>query len=154
MVKRVIAPWACTLSQNAAKYSIIDLGSGQLEVGRVPQEAEAGHQLQAGGSPTRFKRRRHEQGFRSDNGPDTVRVDGKTVILPRIGRVAMVEQLRFAGRICEATVNRTAGQWFASFSVDTGEPIPPGKDGPTIGVDVGIAELAVVFLRRLWRLHA
>ena len=55
----------------------------------------------------------------------------------------MVEQLRFAGRICEVTVNRTAGRWFASFSVDTGEPVPPVKDGPTIGVDVGIAKLAV-----------
>ena len=25
-VKRVIAPWACALSQSAAKYAIIDLG--------------------------------------------------------------------------------------------------------------------------------
>ena len=33
----------------------------------------------------RHKRRKHEQGFRADNGPDTVRVDGKAVILPRIG---------------------------------------------------------------------
>ena len=33
----------------------------------------------------RFKRRKHEQGFRADNGPDTVRVDGKAVILPKIG---------------------------------------------------------------------
>ena len=47
----------------------------------------------------RFKRRRHEQGFRADNGPDTVRVDGKAVILPMIGRVAMVKELRFRGSI-------------------------------------------------------
>ena len=55
----------------------------------------------------------------------------------------MVERLRFAGRIREVTVSRTAGRWFNSFSVDTGEPVHPLKDGPTIGVDVGIARLAV-----------
>ena len=52
----------------------------------------------------RFKRRQHEQGFRADNGPDTVRVDDKAVVLPKIGRVDMVEPLRFAGSICEVTV--------------------------------------------------
>ena len=81
----------------------------------------------------RFKRRKHEQGFRADNGPDTVKVEGKTVILPKAGRVAMVEHLRFSGRINEVTVNRTGGRWFACFSVETGEPLPPVKDGPTVG---------------------
>ena len=46
----------------------------------------------------RYKRRKHEQGFRADNGPDTVKVDGKTVVLPKIGRVTVVEHLRFFGR--------------------------------------------------------
>ena len=142
LVKRVIAPWAGALSQSAAKYAIIDLGQASSRWGEYQRRLKQGISCRRVGFP-RFKRRRHEQGFRADNGPDTVRVDGKTVILPRIGRVAMVEQLRFAGRICEVTVNRTAGQWFASFSVDTGEPVPPVKDGPTIGVDVGIARLAV-----------
>ena len=91
----------------------------------------------------RFRRRKHEQGFRADNGPDTVRACGKTVILPKIGRVAMVEHLRFRGSIREVTVNRTAGRWSACFSIETGEPLPPVKDGPTIGVDAGITQLAV-----------
>ena len=63
----------------------------------------------------RFKRRKHEQGFRADNGPNTVRVDGKAVLLPRaLGRVAMVEEMRWTGSIREVTINRTAGVWFAS----------------------------------------
>ena len=41
------------------------------------------------------------------------------------------------------TVNRTAGRWFACFSIETGEPLPPVKKGATIGVDVGINKLAV-----------
>ena len=142
LVKHFIAPWSSQLSQNAAKYAIIDLGQANSRWGEYRRRLKQGINCRRVGFP-RFKRRRHEQGFWADNGPETVRVDGKTVIIPRIGRVAMVEQLRFAGRICEVTINRTAGRWFASFSVDTGEPMPPVKDGPTIGVDVGIARLAV-----------
>jgi putative transposase len=91
----------------------------------------------------KFKRRKHEQGFRADNGSDTVRVDGKTVILPKIGMVAMVEDLRFRGSIREVTINRTAGTWFACFCVEDGAELPPVKDGPTIGVDVGVGTMAV-----------
>ena len=66
----------------------------------------------------RFKRRRHEHGFRADQGPDTVRVDRKVVIPPKIGLVAMVEQVRFYGSIREVTINRTAGTWFACFCIE------------------------------------
>ena len=81
--------------------------------GRVKAGLRSGRRV---GFP-RFKRRRHEQGFRADNGPDTVRVDGKVVILPKIGRIAMVEDLRFRGSIREVTVNRTARTWFACFCI-------------------------------------
>ena len=70
-------------------------------------------------------------------------MDGKAVILPKIGKVVMMEELRFAGSICEATINRTVGTWFASFCIEDGLPVPPVKDGPTIGVDVGVGTLAV-----------
>ena len=108
-VKSMIAPWGSELSQNAAKYAIIDFGqaaySWEVSLQRVKAGQCSGRRV---GFP-RFKRRKHEQGFRADNGPDTVKVDGKVVILPKIGRVTMVEQLRFAGSIREVTVNRTAG---------------------------------------------
>ena len=79
---------------------------------------------------------------RADNGPDTVRVDGKAVILPKIGRVVM-EELRFHGSIREVTINRTAGTWFACFCTEDGQQVPPLKPGPTIGVDVGVGTMAV-----------
>ena len=50
----------------------------------------------------------------------------------------MVEHLRFGGSIREVTVNRTAGTWFACFAMEDGQLAPPVKDGPSIGVDVGI----------------
>ena len=64
------------------------------------------------------------------------------MFLPKIGPVTMVEQLRFEGSIREVTINRTAGTWFACFCVEDGEEPPPAKDGPTIGVDVGVGTMA------------
>ena len=120
-VKGMVAPWGTDLSQNAAKYAIIDFGQAAESWGayrrRLKSVGASGRKV---GFP-RYKRRRHEQGFRADNGPDTVRVEGKTVILPKIGRVSMVETVRFAGSIREVTINRTAGTWFACFCVEDGQ---------------------------------
>ena len=142
-VKGIIAPWAAELSQNAAKYAIIDFGQASAAWGKYRKRLKAGRRSGRRVGFPRFKRRRHEQGFRADNGPDTVRVDSKVVILPKIGRVAMVEHLRFRGSIREVTINRTAGTWFACFCIEDGQETPPVKSGPTIGVDVGVGMMAV-----------
>ena len=142
-VKGIIAPWAAELSQNAAKYAIIDFGQASDAWGKYRKRLKAGRRSGRRVGFPRFKRRRHEQGFRADNGPDTVRVDSKVVILPKIGRVAMVEHLRFRGSIREVTINRTAGTWFACFCIEDGQETPPVKSGPTIGVDVGVGTMAV-----------
>ena len=142
-VKPMIAPWAAELSQNGAKYAIIDFGHAATSWDAYSQRVKSGeHSGRRVGFP-RFKRRKHEQGFRADNGPDTVRVAGKAVILPKIGPVAMVEALRFPGSIREVTINRTAGTWFACFCIEDGQQQPPVKAGPTIGVDVGVGMMAV-----------
>ena len=141
-VKGVIAPWGSELSQNAAKYAIIDLGQAAEGWGEYCRRVKAGQRPSRRVGFPRFKRRKHEQGFRADNGPDTVKVAGKIVILPKIGQVATVEQLRFAGSIREVTVNRTADTWFACCCVEDGQEPPPVKDGPTIGVDVGVGTMA------------
>ena len=141
-IKSMIAPWGVVLSQNAAKYAIIDLGQAAEGWGEYRRKVKSGQRTGRRVGFPRFKRRRHEQGFRADNGPSTVRVDGKVVILPKIGPVQMVERLRFAGSIREVTVNRTDRTWFACFCVEDGEEPPPVKDGPTIGVDVGVGTMA------------
>ena len=141
-VKGMIAPWSAPLSQNAAKYAIIDFGRAAASWGAYRKAVKTGQRPGRRVGFPRFKRRRHEQGFRADNGPDTVGVDGKAVILPKIGRVDMVEPLRFGGSIREVTVNRTAGTWFAAFCIEDDQQPPPVKDGRTIGVDVGVGTMA------------
>ena len=142
VVKGLIAPWGGDLSQNAAKYAIIDLGQAAEGWGEYRRRVKKGQRAGRRVGFPRYKRRKHEQGFRADNGPDTVRVDGKVVILPRIGSIRMVEDLRFAGSIREVTINRTAGTWFACLCVEDGQVPPPLKEGPTIGVDVGVGTMA------------
>ena len=141
-VKEMIAPWRSELSQNSAKCAIIDLGQAAEGWGEYRRKVKTGQRPGRRVGFPRFKRRKHEQGLRADNGPDTVRVEGKIVILPKIGPVQMVEHLRFAGSIREVTINRTARTWFAAFRMEGGEKAPPVKDGPTTGVDVGVATMA------------
>ena len=143
-VKHLIAPWASALSQNPAKYAVIYFGQAADAWGAYRQRVKAGHSTGRRVGFPRFKRRKHEQGFRADNGPATVRADGKAVILPKIGKVAMVEELRFTGSIREVTVNRTAGTWFAAFCIEDGEQPPPVKAGPITGVDVGVGAMATL----------
>ncbi len=71
-----------------------------------------------------------------------MRVDDKVVILPKIGKVAMVEHPRFAGSIREVTVDRTPGTWFARCCVEAGEGLSAVQSGPTIGSDVGVGLMA------------
>ena len=142
-VKRMVAPWGAELSQNAAKCAIIDFGQAATSWGEYRKRVKGGRRAGRRVGFPRFKRRKHEQGYRADNGPDTVRVDDKVVILPKIGPVTMVEELRFQGSIREVTINRTAGTWFACFCIEDGQEAPPVKSGPTIGVDVGVGTMAV-----------
>ncbi len=75
-VKGMIAPWGTVLYQNAAKYAIIDFGQAAASWGKYRQKVKAGQRPGRRVGFPRFKRRKHEQGFRADNGPDTVKVDG------------------------------------------------------------------------------
>ncbi len=73
--------------------------------------------------------------------------------LPRIGRVKAHEPMgALTGRLADgrarllgATVSRTAGRWYVSFTVEADREIPaqPGRGG-AVGVDLGVRHLAVL----------
>lgn len=125
-------PWCRELSQNAAKYAIIQLGDAvrawrsDRQKNRFP----------------RFKSRRGKAAFRADNGPGTVHSRDRRIHLPRIGSLRMREALRFAGGVLECTVKRDAGRWFACICVEDGREAPEAKDGRVVGVDLGVKTLA------------
>ena len=75
-----------------------------------------------------------------------MKVDGKHISLPKIGRIRMFEELRFEGEIRKVTISRKAHRWFVSILVETGTPnVPRDTRGlPVVGIDVGINSLATL----------
>jgi len=77
---------------------------------------------------------------------DKFRLDGKTIRLPKIGDVAMTEELRFKGKILGATVSRTADRWFVAIQVE----VPDAQcyrrrtSHEVNGVDLGIKAAATI----------
>ena len=143
-VKGELAPWSKGLSQNAAKYALIGLGDawGQFwsELGK---SKKTGKKLKF--RPPRFKKRKAaKQTFRADNGPGTVRTCGKTIRLPRIGKVRTRETCRFERPIRECTVKYDGVRWYAVVVCDVPAP-EPKESGVVVGVDVGLRRLATVY---------
>ena len=143
-VKRDVFPWSRKLSQNVAKNAIIHMGRGLDAWGACRQARKHGRPHRKTGFPPLRKRHR-KLAFTPSNGRNSIKVDGCSVHLPRIGRVRMREELRFEGDLLGVTVSRKGGRWFASFTVDTGQPAPETRPGPDIGIDMGVKTLATVW---------
>ena len=62
-VKPMIAFWGAELSQNAAKYAIIDFGAASESWGEYRKRIKAGQRPGRRVGFPRFKRRKHEQGL-------------------------------------------------------------------------------------------
>ena len=92
--------------------------------------------------PRLKKKGRCKDSFAAAN--DKFRLDGKFVILPRIGCVRMREELRFTGRPMGVTVSRTADRWFISIQVDVGDYRKPRTGNGVVGVDLGLNVTAMV----------
>ncbi|SQD95481.1 MULTISPECIES: IS607 family element RNA-guided endonuclease TnpB [unclassified Parafrankia] len=105
----------------------------------------------------RFKKRgKARDSFRYTTGaygPD----GDRHVKLPRIGRVKVHEPMGAligrldagTARLRGATVSRTAGRWFVSFTVQVARDLPDApsrrqRKGGTVGVDLGVRCLAVL----------
>ena len=143
-LKGELAPWSKGLSQNAAKYALIGLGDawGQFW-SALGKSKKTGKKLKF--RPPRFKKRKAaKQTFRADNGPGTVWTCGKTIRLPRIGKVRTREACRFEGPIRECTVKYDGVRWYAVAVCEVPEP-EPRESGVVVGVDVGLRRLATVY---------
>ena len=135
-------PWMAEVTKVAPQNAIKNVGVAfQNFFRRVKQGGKPGY--------PRFKRKGVHDSFRADNGPKdatshAVECDGKTVKLPRCGVVRMREQLRFTGRTLAATVSKQADGWYVAILVDTADCLSGPLDRGTVGVDLGIKELATL----------
>lgn len=131
-IKREQFPWMLEVTKNAPQMAIIQLGSAfnNFFAGRAEYP--------------RFKKKgKSRDSFSLTN--DQFGLDGCRIRIPNLGRVRMREPLRFSGKILSATISRTAGQWFASITVDTGRShLPPAENQGVAGVDLGVSALATL----------
>ncbi|CAH0146302.1 hypothetical protein SRABI118_00415 [Massilia sp. Bi118] len=95
--------------------------------------------------PPRFKKKgRCTDSFYIAN--DKFRLDGKTAVLPKVGRVALREALRWPGRILGASVSREAEQWFLSVQVEVPDDVARRRrtGNGIVGVDLGVSSAATL----------
>jgi len=99
-----------------------------------------------------FERRAKYPKFKSKHGKQSIQypqgvklVDGNKIFLPKIGHVKVVIHREIIGSIKTVTVSRNqAGSYFASILTEDGMIAPEVSfDGKIIGVDVGLAHLAI-----------
>ena len=148
--KRQVAPWWAANSKEA--YS-----SGLHGLARALQsfsDAKAGRRKgQHTGFP-RFKvKGRCKESVRFTTGAIRVEPDRTHVVLPRLGRIKTHESTRKlarrleagTARILSATVTQTAGRWFVAFTCHVERADRPAiRPGAVVGVDLGVASLAVL----------
>jgi putative transposase len=131
-------PWLRTIHRDAHSQPFANLArawSRYFEQRRAAQPAHA----------PRFKKKgRCADSFYVAN--DKFRLDGRHVVLPKVGRVALRETLRWPGRILGASVRREADHWFLSVQVEVPEQVARlrrSADGIT-GVDLGVSHAATL----------
>jgi len=143
-VKPEIAPWSASLSQYAAKNAILDLHKALQRWGAYRRAVKANNKPRRVGHPKFRAKHGRCQSYQADNGPGTVTVDRKLVVLPKIGAVKMREVLRFDGTIRKVVVKFDGRRWFACVVVES-EPAPHIEpEVEACGIDVGITTLASV----------
>jgi putative transposase len=77
---------------------------------------------------------------------DKLRLDGKCVVLPKVGPVRLRESLRWPGKIMGASVSREADHWFLALQVEVPEQVARvRRSGDGIaGVDLGVSAAATL----------
>jgi putative transposase len=131
-------PWLRTIHRDAHAQPFADLAKAWS---RYFDERRAGRPAH----PPRFKKKgRSPDRFYIAN--DKIRLDGASAVLPKIGRVALCEALRWPGRIVGARVAREADHWYLAIQVDVPDSAARCRrigEG-VVGVDLGVSAAATL----------
>jgi putative transposase len=131
-------PWLRTIHRDAHSQPFANLAKAWNRYFAARREHRPAHR------PIFKKKGRCRDSFYVAN--DKLRVEGMTVVLPKVGHVALRETLRWPGRIMGASVSREADHWFLALQVEVPEQAAhlhrPGNG--TVGVDLGISAAATL----------
>jgi putative transposase len=131
-------PWLRAIHRDAHAQPFASLGKAWKHYFTALREKRPAHR------PCFKKKGRCRDSFYVAN--DKLRLDGKVVVLPKVGQVALREPLRWPGRIMGASVSREADHWFLAVQVDVPEQaarLQRHGDGVT-GVDLGVSTAATL----------
>jgi len=131
-------PWLRAIHRDAHAQPFANLAkawSRYFEQRRASQPAHA----------PRFKKKgRSADAFYLAN--DKFRLEGRSAVLPKVGRVALREALRWDGKIMGASVSREAGHWHLAVQVDVPDHLTRRRrtgDAVT-GIDLGVTSAATL----------
>ena len=96
------------------------------------------------GNHPKLHRKGRNDSFRIDG--SAVKIDGKTVRLPKRLTVRMMERIPNEGRITKinnVTVSHKAGLWFISINYETDMNVRENQATEIVGIDLGLKTLAV-----------
>src|SRR5436305_2768880 len=140
-------PWCYEVTKCAPEQAFADLGQAFANYWRMKEEGtqpKLKHPRKDGeeaGFPHFKSKIRDRHSFYLNN--DKFRVDGHWILIPKLGKVNMTEELRFHGKIMSAVISSRAGWWFVSIAVEV-EQETPNHSGGTVGIDLGIKTLATL----------
>ncbi|MEV0129229.1 IS607 family element RNA-guided endonuclease TnpB [Dactylosporangium sp. NPDC050688] len=148
--KRAVAPWWPEVSKEAFNTGLDALARALRNWSASGKGERAGRRM---GFPRFKSKHRTTPSVRFTTGAIRVEPDRMHVVLPRLGRLKLHESARKlarrldngTARIMSATVRRDGGRWFVAFTVEVERTVhAPARPASVVGVDVGIAHLAVL----------
>jgi putative transposase len=132
--KQEHAPWTYEVSKCAPQESFRDLDTAFKAFWRGRKEGKPV------GFP-KFKKKGIHDAFRMTG---SIKANGETVQLPRLGTIRVKETTAVKGTILSATVSREADRWYVSFTVARERADPQPVHGEIVGIDVGLTSFAVL----------
>jgi putative transposase len=131
-------PWLRTIHRDAHSQPFAHLARAWNRYFKQRRAGQPAH-------PPRFKKKgRAPDAFYIAN--DKFRIEGMSAVLPKVGRVALCEVLRWPGRILGASVSREADHWYLSVQVEVPDRVAilRRKGGGVTGVDLGVSRAATL----------
>jgi putative transposase len=129
-IKPIDFPWMYNVTKYASQQPFIHLQSAFNRF------------FQGSSRYPQFKKKGHFDSFYI--GSDHIKLDGKSIRLPKLGWIRMREALRFSGKVISATVSRVANKWFISLNVGLDQTPKSCESQAGVGVDLGVKTLAVL----------
>jgi putative transposase len=122
-------PWMYEVSKCAPQEALRDLDRAFRNFFRGLKE---GKQI---GFP-QFKKKGRSDSFRLTG---TIKVNAKSIQLPRLGGLRLKEAPQVRGKILSSSVSRQADRWFVSLTVEEEIAPPQPIQGECIGIDLGLS---------------